>query len=625
MRDKMVPMTSQGPNSAKIVRKPLFNWHLRQVSKSGLGPFLFVFGAVILALPGSRGEPASQDSARPKLATVTTGRVTTLGIDGITVNGSIHAHGVATTYYFEYGATEAYGHKTPSRPLPPRLAAFYHETWDEGAGGWDSWSKGGLAHFPKDGARGGFIRFSEPTRHDHNHDNGIGTVHLAKYIYPGTWGLLTRHATPYLGGGSPDLRDAKISIYVRGRDWKANGAELMWWTQSQSNIELLNRPGYRHHNWAYTGFSLAEHLTSGKWEKVEYRLRNDTEDWTYTGGTGIYANYWSIDNAQAQVNLDFFHMVTFVDTTKPPTGAIDFDEFELAYRNYSLVFPGNGGKLISAPPSPDNPATLTDGWRHGPGRMWKSGPNPAGALEFVYAFQNPVTIRAVQLHQNPEWASKDIEVLVSEDGKTFTSLRKKVLPEKGVPNANFAFTFDEGLSAKASSLKVRVTSGYKAEHWGLGEIEVFGDGATMLPDDDLYNVNTDLKELKPGATYHYRLVARTAAGTSHGKDKTFIVPANRKPQAVTGTASRITSHSARVQGRLSPLGLTTRFYFEYGPDTNYGRKTALTYGGLQNTPRLVFAALTGLEPATTYHYRLVAVNEQGTSLGRDAILATKAR
>ena len=36
---------------------------------------------------------------------------------------------------------------------------------------------------------------------------------------------------------------------------------------------------------------------------------------------------------------------------------------------------------------------------------------------------------------------------------------------------------------------MRLTSGYKALHWGLGEIEVFGTGATLLPEDDL-NINS---------------------------------------------------------------------------------------------------------------------------------------
>ena len=37
---------------------------------------------------------------------------------------------------------------------------------------------------------------------------------------------------------------------------------------------------------------------------------------------------------------------------------------------------------------------------------------------------------------------------------------------------------------------VRLTSGYKAQHWGLGEIEVFGTGATLLPEDDSFWVRS---------------------------------------------------------------------------------------------------------------------------------------
>ena len=95
----------------------------------------------------------------------------------------------------------------------------------------------------------------------------------------------------------------------------------------------------------------------------------------------------------------------------------------------------------------------------------------------------------MQLHNNSEWPAKEVEVLVSDDCKTFTPLVKKVLPEKGVPNQNFAFTLDTGLSAKARFLKVRILSGYKKEQWGLGEIEVFGKGAVVTPEDEANHVN----------------------------------------------------------------------------------------------------------------------------------------
>lgn len=564
-----------------------------------------------------------------KSPTVSTRSASLLGTDAMTVNGSIHPHGLATTYYFEYGPTTAYGSKTAVKPLPPRLAAYYHESWDANTGGWAGWGAKGMEHHPAGGAKGGFVRFAEPSRHDPNHDSGIGTVHLAQYFYPGAWSTVAKLPSPFLGGGSPDLRDARVSIHVRGNNWVANGSELQWWSQSQSNIEVFNRD-WRHSNWAYTGYNLTDHLQSGKWEKVEYRLRNDADDWTYGGNNRAQKNYeryayWSINDVLEHANVDFFHMVTFVDPKNPPTGSIDFDEFELVYRNYSLLLPSNGGKLVSAPPGGDDPATLTDGWRNGPGKTWKSAANPAGPLEFVYSFKDPVTIRAVQLHQNPDLPTKDVEVLVSMDGMQYASLLKKVLPEKGVPNANFAFTLDEGLSAKASFLKLRLLSGYQKEHWGLGEIEVYGNGATLLPDDELYSVNTDLKSLPVGVPVHYRLVAANSARTTTGNDMTITIPTERKPLVATGSASRITTATAKVQGRMHPFGLKTEFHFEYGLDTNYGSKTPTTFGGEEITPRTVFANLSGLKPGTTYHYRLVAVNENGTSVGRDAEFTTAGR
>ena len=76
--------------------------------------------------------------------------------------------------------------------------------------------------------------------------------------------------------------------------------------------------------------------------------------------------------------------------------------------------------------------------------------------------------------------------------------------------------------------------------------------------------------------------------------------------------------TAKVEGRLNPLGKKTQFYFDYGSTKDYGQKTSPRCGGLQITPRLGFVTLTGLKPGSEYHYRLVAVNETGMSHGEDA-------
>jgi hypothetical protein len=577
---------------------------------------LCVFRVSAVALSLSAGA-AAKDAA----PTITTSPATALGQTAMTANGKIHPHGRHTTYYFEYGPTTAYGSKTEAAALPPRLAAFYHESWDEGLGGWDSWLK--ASHHRAGGARGGFVRFAEPSNNDHNHDNGIGTLHLVKYLYPGPHPGSTSPSVQ-LGGGDPDFRDARIYIAVRGNNWKPNGSELLWWTQSQLNIEDgYASPNWKRPNWAHTGFVLTDFLFDGKWHAVDYRLTNDSNHWTYGGGTRGYV-YGSIDFCQRHLNIDLFHMLAYIDVKNPPTGSIDFDELTFAYRNYSLLLASNGGRLTSSPSGGDDAGRLIDGWRHGKDRAWRSGAKPAAPLEFVWSFERPVTIHTVQLHQNPDWPAKDVEVLVAADGKTFTPLLKRVLPEKAAPNANWAFTLDTKLKAPAGALKVRVLSGYRAEHWGLGEVEVFGTGATMLPDDDLYHVNTDITDLKPGTTYHYRLVATSSAGTTRGPDQTFTTPATKRPLAETGPASRITATSAKLEGRLNALGEATTFYFEYGTDTKYGSQTAPASGGMQITPRTAFGHVMNLKPGTTYHYRLVATSAQGTTRGVERTFRTAA-
>jgi hypothetical protein len=589
---------------------------------AGLLVLWIVVDAVALAQPG--GRPAD----------VETGSAESVGMTGMTVNGSIHPHGLPTTWWFEYGPTKAYGKKTAPQPLPPRLAAFYKETWDENHGGWHTdMTTVPIEHHATGGVSGGFVRFKEPARDDPNHLDGIGTLHLPKYIITGPWGEFVKMPTLQLGGGDPDFRGARVSLHVRGNDWIANGSELQWWNVSWSNKDEVRTPDdfkkqlWRAANWTYTAVNLTDRLASGKWEKVDYRLRQHSEDWSYAGHNLAQPNhrrysYWPLDEAQRHLNTDFFHILTFIDPANRPTGSIDFDELEVAYRNYSLLLPSNGGKLLRAPKSPDDPATLTDGWRFGPGKTWRGPANPSGPIEIVYTFADPVTIRSVQLHQNPEWPAKDVEVLVSGDDRKYLPALTATLPDKGVPNANFAYVLKSGLSLEAKFLKVVVRSGYRKEHWGLGEIEVFGTGAKMQTDDERYFVNLDVTDLEPRSTIHYRLVARNAAGTIAGPDHTFKLPSDRKPVVRTDETRRIKSTTAQVRGRLNPLGLRTQFWFEYGLDKSYGLTSSKTYGGLEGTPRLAFANLTGLRPATTYHYRLIASNEEGTSIGADATFRT---
>lgn len=114
--------------------------------------------------------------------------------------------------------------------------------------------------------------------------------------------------------------------------------------------------------------------------------------------------------------------------------------------------------------------------------------------------------------------------------------------------------------------------------------------------------------------------------TVHGPEMTgtITVVASGPPSASTGGASAGETE-ASLDGTVDPDGEATKYLFEWGPDTKYGQTTAeLPLSGEDHTGHAVSAKLTGLAPATTYHYRLVAKNASGTVPGVDQQFTTEA-
>ncbi|HEX5680363.1 MAG TPA: hypothetical protein VFX82_05975 [Desulfobacterales bacterium] len=91
------------------------------------------------------------------------------------------------------------------------------------------------------------------------------------------------------------------------------------------------------------------------------------------------------------------------------------------------------------------------------------------------------------------------------------------------------------------------------------------------------------------------------------------------PAANTGSATSVGSGSAVLNGTVSPNGLTTTYYFEYGTTTAYGLVTA---SWTTDADASVSATVDALSAQTTYHYRLVATNSSGTSYGPDRSFQT---
>ncbi len=134
------------------------------------------------------------------------------------------------------------------------------------------------------------------------------------------------------------------------------------------------------------------------------------------------------------------------------------------------------------------------------------------------------------------------------------------------------------------------------------------------------SISAQISGLQPGATYHFRLVATSDAGTSRGSDRSFV--AVGAPTVTTNAASSVQASSARLNGRLTPNGQSTTWYFEYGTSTSYGTKTPTRNGGSGTNSAAVSETITNLQAGTTYHFRLVASNSSGTSVGNDQAFST---
>ena len=129
-----------------------------------------------------------------------------------------------------------------------------------------------------------------------------------------------------------------------------------------------------------------------------------------------------------------------------------------------------------------------------------------------------------------------------------------------------------------------------------------------------------LTALAANTTYHYRLVATNASGTSRGTDGIFTT--SSAVGAATSAATSVTLTSATLHGSVNPFGRATTWYFEYGTSTNYGTKTPIQSAGAGTTATSVSASITGLTTGRTYHFRIVAQNTAGTAHGADLTFST---
>jgi DNA-binding beta-propeller fold protein YncE len=140
---------------------------------------------------------------------------------------------------------------------------------------------------------------------------------------------------------------------------------------------------------------------------------------------------------------------------------------------------------------------------------------------------------------------------------------------------------------------------------------------------DPIQVQVELTGLRLGTEYQVRLVATGSLGVTTSSPRSFTTQI--EAPVFGGAWARPEDRSATLRARIDPRGGLTTYRFEYGLTTAYGQSTAdRTVPAGSNDQNSVGALVEGLEPDTTYHFRVVAQNPEGGFTSPDHTFTTTA-
>lgn len=123
-----------------------------------------------------------------------------------------------------------------------------------------------------------------------------------------------------------------------------------------------------------------------------------------------------------------------------------------------------------------------------------------------------------------------------------------------------------------------------------------------------------------------RALARAGVLAALATSLALVVPLAAQaaaPAVATGGVTKLSPQNASLSGTVNAKGKATVFFFQIGPTKAYGLNTPEASAGSASSNRTVTANLIGLRPATTYHYRVVGRNADGTTVGADKSFKTK--
>jgi phosphodiesterase/alkaline phosphatase D-like protein len=200
--------------------------------------------------------------------------------------------------------------------------------------------------------------------------------------------------------------------------------------------------------------------------------------------------------------------------------------------------------------------------------------------------------------------------------------------EHELPDGSRSVTFNGSINP--------LNGGSTTYHFEYGPTTTYGtstpESGPVGTDPNVHPVSAVVDGLAAGTTYHYRLVAHNSAGTSYSADQIYqAIPS--PPTVVSSGVAGIGANSATVNAVVRPGNGSTVVYVDYGTTTEYGQtvQTGEPPAAATDIPaplpadesaHAVSRTITGLQPNTTYHFRIAAINFAGTTYGPDQTFNT---
>jgi hypothetical protein len=246
------------------------------------------------------------------------------------------------------------------------------------------------------------------------------------------------------------------------------------------------------------------------------------------------------------------------------------------------------------------------------------------------------TVNDLQLQAPANGRSYEVRlVATNSDADTSTISGVETFATQPVPLPSAVVNPPSGITATGAHLSGALTlpppgfaSQYKFEYTRLGggggELAAHsaGSGPGEVPAAD------DLSGLEPNTQYSVRLTVSNVGGSTTSSEKTFTTAPAPPSQVETIPVGELEVGSARLGGWVNPSHSPTVYWLEYGladcasnPCTSVPSSQDADAGS-DLSSSLVSQVVSGLEPDTTYHYRIVAKNPAGTSYGNDITFTT---